>query len=76
MRALTVSDAAVVLGYSRLYVYELLRAGDLPGAYRHGDTWAIPWEAIDQYVPRPKGRYSLATQARYRKRVREARGIK
>ena len=50
--ALSVAEAASVLGVSSCKIYQLIKSKDLP-AHKTGHTWKIPADAIDNYINRP-----------------------
>ncbi len=50
--ALSVAEAASVLGISSSKVYQLIKSKDLP-AQKLGHIWKIPADAIDSYINRP-----------------------
>jgi len=50
--ALSVAEAASVLGISSCKVYQLIKSKDLP-AQKLGHVWKIPAEAINSYINRP-----------------------
>ena len=50
--ALSVAEAASVLGVSSCKVYQLIKSKDLP-AQKTGHAWKIPADAITTYLNRP-----------------------
>jgi len=42
--AMSVADAAALIGCSPSHLYRLARAGELPGAYRLGCRWFVATE--------------------------------
>lgn len=50
--ALSVAEAASVLGISSCKVYQLIKSKDLP-AQKTGHVWKIPADAISVYITHP-----------------------
>jgi excisionase family DNA binding protein len=53
---LSVAQAADYLDISRQRVNVLIAQDRLPGAYKIGEFWVIPFEAIENFEPRKGGR--------------------
>ncbi|GLB67651.1 helix-turn-helix domain-containing protein [Arthrobacter mangrovi] len=51
VRFLTVAEVAEVMRVSKMTVYRLVHAGDLP-AVRFGRSYRVPESAVEQYVQR------------------------
>ncbi|EMY34542.1 excision promoter [Arthrobacter crystallopoietes BAB-32] len=49
VRFLTVAEVAEVMRVSKMTVYRLVHAGDLP-AVRFGRSYRVPESAVEQYV--------------------------
>jgi excisionase family DNA binding protein len=46
LKIMTVTEAARMRGCTVKYIYDLLRAGRLPGAVKKGKVWMIPASAV------------------------------
>lgn len=51
----TTSQASRVMKLTRQHIAHLCRKGELPGAALVGHTWLIPFDAVENYIPGPKG---------------------
>lgn len=47
---MTISECADALGCSERYLYELAKAGRLPGALRLGTRWLIRRDALERWL--------------------------
>ena len=53
---LSVAQAADYLEISRQRIHQLLKQSRLTGAYKIGDFWVIPFEAVVNFEPLDSGR--------------------
>ena len=51
-RMMTVAEVAEALHCSRATVYHLLRAGQIPGAFRIGTDWRISSDKFEEWIQR------------------------
>ena len=49
MRFLTVAEVAAIMQVSKMTVYRLVHAGDIP-AVRVGRSYRVPEQAVDDYL--------------------------
>ena len=54
-RCWTAAEVAVILGISKVSVYQALGAGALPG-FRVGARWLVPMDALDRWLHQVGGR--------------------
>ena len=54
-KALTVPEAAEAIGISRVYAYQLVRAGLLP-SIKLGKKWIVPVKQLDEWLDAQAGR--------------------
>ena len=54
-RRTTAAEVAVILGISKVSVYQALAAGALPG-FRVGARWLVPMDALDRWLHQVGGR--------------------
>jgi len=47
--ALTIQELAEFEKSSPAKIRDLVVYGEYPGAYRHGGSWRIPWEAVAKH---------------------------
>ena len=52
---ITTTEAAQILGYSRMSVRNLCAWGKLPGAEKRGRDWFIPRASVEMYEKGPQG---------------------
>lgn len=50
--AISIKEAAAMIGCSTTYLYDLAKAGDLPGAYRMGSRWFVAIEPSAERLAR------------------------
>lgn len=52
---ITVSQAAKISKYSAKHIRHLCATGKIDGAVLMGKTWVMPADALDAYMPGPRG---------------------
>jgi excisionase family DNA binding protein len=52
----TVREVAVKLGVTLTYVYNLVRAERLPGAFKEDGEWKVPLTAVKEYETKRRRR--------------------
>ncbi len=66
---MTVVEVAVRYGWTLAHVYNLVRAGRLPGAFKEDGEWKVPQGALKAYVKRRQHRIGSGTLRREQTRV-------
>jgi helix-turn-helix protein len=66
---MTVVQVAVKRGWTLAHVYNLVRAGRLPGAFKENGEWKVPQAALNDYVKRRQQRIRSSTLRREQTRV-------
>ena len=68
-RMMTVAEIAEALHCSRETVYHLLRAGQIPGAFRFGNRWRVNSDQFHVWMRRTEGT-NKSSRTRSKKRGR------
>jgi hypothetical protein len=68
-QSMTVVQVAVKRGWTLAHVYNLIRAGRLPGAFKESGEWKVPQAALDAYVKRLQQRIGSSPLRREQTRV-------
>ena len=66
---LKVVQVAVKRGWTLAHVYNLVRAGRLPGAFKENGEWKVPQAALSAYVKRRQQKIGCSTPRREQTQV-------
>jgi hypothetical protein len=66
---LKVVQVAVKRGWTLAHVYNLVRAGRLPGAFKENGEWKVPQAALNEYVRKRQRRMGSITPRREQTQV-------